>query len=52
MHVQFDGGKFEVKLLSCVQLFATPWTVAYQVPGRDFPSKSTGVGCHFLLQSR
>ena len=22
----------EVKLLSCVQLFVTPWTVAYQVP--------------------
>ena len=21
-----------VKLLSCVQLFVTPWTVAYQVP--------------------
>ena len=31
-------------VLSCfshVQLFATPW---------DFPGKSTGVGCHFLLQ--
>src|SRR5574340_70981 len=24
--------KQESKLLSCVQLFATPWTVAYQVP--------------------
>ena len=24
--------KVKVKLLSCVQLFATPWTVAYQVP--------------------
>ena len=23
---------FEVKLLSCVQLFAIPWTVAYQAP--------------------
>ena len=22
----------EVKLLSCVQLFATPWTVTYKVP--------------------
>ena len=32
MHVQFDGGKFEVKSLSRVQLFGTPWTVAYQVP--------------------
>ena len=43
---------------SChVQLFATPWTT-YGPPGssvharisQDFPSKNTGVGCHFLLQ--
>ena len=26
------GEKVKVKLLSCVQLFATPWTVAYQAP--------------------
>ena len=26
------GMKVRVKLLSCVQLFATPWTVAYQAP--------------------
>ena len=27
------------------------WTVAYQaLPPWDFPGKSTGVGCHFLLQ--
>ena len=41
----------KVKSLSCVQLFATPWTVAHQVlcPW-DFPGKSTGVDCHFLLQ--
>ena len=31
--------------------FATPWTAAHQAPlSRDFPSKNTGVGCHFLLQ--
>ena len=24
--------KVKVKSLSCVQLFATPWTVAYQAP--------------------
>ena len=35
----------QVKSLSLVRLFATPWTVAYHAPG-----KSTGVGCHFLLQ--
>ena len=40
-----------VKSLSRVWLFATPWTVACQAPQSwDFPGKSTGVGCHFLLQ--
>ena len=38
-------------VLSCVQLFVTPWTVAHQAPpSTRFPSKNTGVGCHFLLQ--
>ena len=38
-------------MLSRVQLFATWWTVACQVPlSWDFPSKYTGVGFHFLLQ--
>ena len=41
----------KVKSLSHVQLFATPWMVAYQAPGPwDFPGKNTRVGCHFLLQ--
>ena len=41
----------QVKSLSRVRLFATPWTVAYHAPSSmDFPGKSTGVGCHFLLQ--
>ena len=36
---------------SRVRLFATPWTAAYQAPpSMDFPGKSTGVGCHRLLQ--
>ena len=35
-------------MLSCVQLFATLWTVAHQA--RDFPGKNTRVSCHFLLQ--
>ena len=41
----------KVNLLSHVRLFATPWNVAYSLlcPW-DFPGKSTGVGCHFLLQ--
>ena len=30
---------------------ANAWTVAHQAPlPWDFPSKNTGVGCHFLLQ--
>ena len=42
--------KVKVKSLSCVRLFTTPWTVAYQAPlSMDFPGKSTGVGCHCLL---
>ena len=37
-------------LLSCVWLFATPWTVAHQAPlTLRFPRQNTGVGCHFLL---
>ena len=41
----------KVKSLRRVQLFATPWTVAYQAPPfMGFPGKSTGVGCYFLLQ--
>ena len=35
----------------CVQLFENPWTVAYHAPlSMGFSSKSTGVGCHCLLQ--
>ena len=37
------------KSLSHVQLYATPWCVAYQAPW-DSPGKKTGVGCHVLLQ--
>ena len=39
----------EVKSLSRVQLFATLWTVTLLCPW-DSPGKSSGVGCHFLLQ--
>ena len=40
------------QLLSCVQLFATPWTVAHQVPLSigESPGKNTGVGCYAFLQ--
>ena len=41
----------KVKSLSRVRLFATLWTEAYQLLRPwGFPGKSTGVGCHFLLQ--
>ena len=42
----------EMKSLSRVWLFVSPWTAAPQAPFRpwDFPGKNTGVGCHFLLQ--
>ena len=48
-------GSHILKLLlshfSCVQLYATPQTAAHQAPYPwDSPGKSTGVGCHFLLQ--
>ena len=44
-------GKVKVMLLSLVGLFATPWTIVYQVlPPLDSPGKNTGVGFHFLLQ--
>ena len=46
---QPDSG--EVKLLSRVRLFVIPLTVAIQAPlSMAFCSKSTGVGCPFLLQ--
>ena len=42
--------KVKVKSFSCVQLFVTLWTVAYQAPpSMDSPGKNTGAGCHFLL---
>ena len=43
--------KIKVKSFSRAQLFRTPWAAAHQAPlSRDFPGKSTGVGCHCLLQ--
>ena len=44
--------RVKVKSLSRVRLFATQWTVTCTRLLRpwDFLGKSTGVGCHFLLQ--
>ena len=50
-HASTPVERKKVKLLSPVRLFATPWTGAHQAPlSVEFPSKKTGVGCHFLLQ--
>ena len=44
-------GTIICQLLSHVQLFATPWTVAWQASlSMEFFSKNTGVGSHSLLQ--
>ena len=44
--------KVKVKSLSRVRLFETPWTVqpTRLLCPQDFPSNSTGMDCHFLLQ--
>ena len=44
--------KVKVKSFSRARLFATPWTVACTklLHPWDFQGKSTGVGCHFILQ--
>ena len=52
-HSEFslNVGLVVVQLLSCVQLFATPWTIAYQAPLHEISQdKNTGMGCRVLLQ--
>ena len=44
------GVAFVIWSLSRVQLFVTPWTVAWLLGPQDFPGKNTGVCSHFLLQ--
>ena len=40
----------KVKSLSCVRLFVTLWTVAYQAPlSMGFSRQDYGVGCHLLF---
>ena len=50
--VEWQSWDFQcTSVLSCVQFFATPWTVARQASlSWNFPGKNTGVGCHCLLQ--
>ena len=43
-----EGQKVKVKSLSCVQFFATPWTVAYQAPpSMGFPRQEYWSGLPF-----
>ena len=38
-------------MLSHVQLSVTPWAIAYRLLcPQNFPGKTIGAGCHFLLQ--
>ena len=42
--------KVKVKPLSCVRLFTTPWTAAYQAPpSMGFSRQEYWVACHCLL---
>ena len=43
--------KVKVKSLSCVRLFASPWTLAYETPpSMEFSRQENWSGCHFLFQ--
>ena len=51
LSLDFPGHSFVLSRFSCIQLFATPWTVAFQAPlSMGFSRQYTGVDCHFLLQ--
>ena len=51
LHCTIFMRRSEVKLLSCVQLFATPWTVAYQSPlSMGLSRQEYWSGLHFLPQ--
>ena len=48
-HQIHSGLVFELLLLSCVQLFVAPWTVAYQAPmSMGFPRQENWNGLPFL----
>ena len=48
--IETKPAQISVCVLSCGQLFATPWTVAHQIPpSMNFPGKDTGVGGHAFL---
>ena len=52
-HFLLQCMKVKVKLLSRVQLLATPWTVAYQAPpSMGFSRQEYWSGCHCLLRTK
>ena len=52
-HFLLQCMKVKVKSLSCVWLFATPWTAAYQaLPSMGFSSQEYWSGVHCLLLGR
>ena len=49
--INTSHGCMHACILSCVQLFVTPWTAAHQAPlSMGFSCKNTDMGFHFLLQ--
>ena len=48
--IMASGSISSVQSFSRVRLFVTSWTAAHQARPWNAPGKSTGVGCHFLLQ--
>ena len=50
LYMVIEKVKMKVKPLSRIQLFATPWTVAYHAPpSKGFSRQEYWMGCHFLL---
>ena len=51
---QYMGQPHATKIHACsvsqLWLFTTPWIVTHQASPWNFPSKNTGVDCHFLFQ--
>ena len=50
-HAETPQYTVSAKSLQSCPIFCDPWTAALGAPlSMGFPSKHTGVGCHFLLQ--
>ena len=53
-HLNFTEAQRQARVLSCSAVYDSlrphGWQTARLLCPSDFPGKSTGVGCHFLLQ--